>query len=94
MKAKKTILLAISMPGIGACKMQTQFKSSKIVKTLKQYLNSELDLKTWKSQFSSSKSWKIRETIVLAIIMPVIGACKMQTQFKSSKSVKTREKFF
>ena len=55
------------MPGIGACKMQTQFKSSKIVKTLKQYLNSELDLKTWKSQFSSYKKGKTRETILLAI---------------------------
>ena len=42
----ETNLLAISMPGIGACKMQTQFKSSKSVKTLTQYLNTKLDLKT------------------------------------------------
>jgi hypothetical protein len=56
MKKRDTILLAISMTGIGANKMQTNFKSSKSVKTRTQYLKTKLDLKTRTSQFSSSKS--------------------------------------
>ena len=57
-KTRETILLAISMTGIGANKMQTHFTSSKSLKTWTQYLKTKLDLKTRTSQFSSSKSWK------------------------------------
>jgi hypothetical protein len=54
--------------------MQTQFTSSKSVKTWAQYLDKKLNLITWTSQFSSSKSWKTREAILLAISLTGKGA--------------------
>ena len=71
--------------------MQTQFTSSKSVKTWAQYLDKKLNLKTWTSQFSSSKSVKTKETILLAISLTALGAYISQTQFSSSKTVKTSE---
>ena len=53
------------------------------------YLNTKVGLKTWTSQFSSSKCWKTRKPILLTISMPGIGARKMQTHFTSSNSVNT-----
>ena len=69
--------------------MQTQFTSSKSVKTWAQYLDKKLNLKTWTSQFSSFKSWKTREAILLAISLTGIGAYKIPTQLTYYKRIKT-----
>ena len=71
--------------------MQTSCTSTKSVITWTQYLNTKLDLKTWKSRFSSSKSWKTRETIILVFSLTGIGAYISQTQFASSKHIRIRE---
>ena len=73
-KSAKKIILAIDLPGIGA-------------KTLTKYLNTGLDLKTWTSQFSSSKKGKTRETILLTISLTGVS-------FQVPKKEKPERQFF
>ena len=88
LKNKRDNSFSNCMTDIGANKIKTHFTSSKNVKTWTRYLNTNLDLKTRTSRFSSSKRWKTRETILFVISFFELGIYILKSQFSSSKSVK------